>query len=65
MYQHPYIAGQLARQRQREILAQAEQHRRARQVLALARAARRARWAERRIRQAIRKAEQLRAGLQQ
>ena len=65
MYQHPYIASQVAKQRQREILAQAEQHRRARQVLALARASQRAGRAEHRIRQAIRKAQQLRAGLQQ
>ena len=64
MSQHPYIASQVAKQRHRESLAQAEQHRRARQVLALARASRRAGRAEGRIRQAIRKARQLRAGLQ-
>jgi hypothetical protein len=65
VYQHPYIASQAANQRQRELLAQAERHRQARHLVQLARASRRAGRAERRLRQAIRKALQLRAGLQQ
>jgi hypothetical protein len=65
VYLHPYMASQLASQRHREMLAQARQQRQARQLLALARASRRAERAERRMRQALRRALQLRAGLQQ
>lgn len=64
MYRHPDGASQLARQRHREMLAQAERQRRARQLVALATASRRAQRAERRMRQAARKAVQLRERLQ-
>jgi hypothetical protein len=53
VYQSPYLASQLANERQREMLAHAEQKRQARQVGALARASRRAVRAERRMRQAL------------
>jgi hypothetical protein len=59
------MASQLASERQREMLAQAERHRLARQLAAVARASRRAERAERRMRQAVRKALRLRAGLEQ
>ena len=62
---HPYVASQLARERHRDMLAQAQQQRRARQLIALARASRRAERAERRMRQAVRKALRLRAALEQ
>jgi hypothetical protein len=65
VYQHPYMASQLASERRREMLAQAEQHNRARKVAALARASRRAEQAERRMRRAVRRALRLRAGLGQ
>ena len=65
MYQHPYMASQLASERRREMLAQAEQQHWARKHAAVARASRRARRAERRMRRAVRKAVRLRAGLQQ
>ncbi len=64
MYQPPYLASQLAKQRQRELLAQAERYRQSRHLAALAKASRRAERAERRLRQAVRKAQRLRAGLQ-
>ena len=62
---HPHVLGQLAGERRREMLAQAEQQRRARQLVALARASGRAERAERRMRRAVRKALRLRAGLKQ
>jgi hypothetical protein len=65
VYQPPYMASQLASERRRELLAQAEQQRRARKLAALARASRRAERAERRMRRAVRKALRLRAGLEQ
>lgn len=65
VYQHPYIASQLAKERRRELLAQAEQQHRARKCAALARASRRAERAERRMRRAVRKVVRLRAGLEQ
>lgn len=65
MYLHPHVASQLASERRREMLAEAEQQRRARQPVALARASRRAERAERRMRRAVRKALRLRAGLEQ
>lgn len=65
MYQPPYMASQLAKERRRELMAQAEQHRRARKHAALARASRRAERAERRMRRAARKALRLRAELGQ
>jgi hypothetical protein len=64
MHMHPYVASQLAGERRRDMLAQAERQRRARQLIALARASRRAERAERRMRQAVRKALRLRAALQ-
>jgi hypothetical protein len=64
VYQHPYLASQLAKQRQRELLAQADRDRKSRHVAALAKASRRAERAERRLRQALDKALRLRAGLQ-
>ena len=42
MFTHPYIGSQLARERQRDMLAQAHQQRLARQFRDLARASRRA-----------------------
>lgn len=64
MYQHPYLASHLTKQRQRELLAQADRYRQSRHLAALAKASRRAERAERRLRQAVRKALRLRAGLQ-
>ncbi len=64
MYQHPYLASQLAKQRQAELLAQADRCRQSRHLAALAKASRRAERAERRLRRAVRKALRLRAGLQ-
>jgi hypothetical protein len=61
---HANVASQLATQRRREMLAQAEGQRQVRQLVALARASRRAQRAERRMRQAVRKVLQLREGLQ-
>jgi hypothetical protein len=60
----PSAALQLARERQREMLAQAEQQRRGRQLAALARASRRAEPAQRPMRRALR-ALRLRAEPQQ
>lgn len=65
MHMHPYVASQLARERRRDMLAQARQHRQARQLVALARASRRVERAERRMRQAVRKALRLRAAPEQ
>lgn len=62
---HPYVAGQLARERRSDMVAQAQQQRQARHLVALARASRRAGRAERRMRQAVRKALRLRAALEQ
>lgn len=56
------LAGRLASERQRDMLAQAEQYRLARRFAAVARASRRA---ERRLRLAVRRAVRLRAGLEQ
>jgi hypothetical protein len=64
VYQPPYMASQLAKERSRELMAQAEQHRPARKRAALARASRRAERAERRMRRAARKALRLRAELE-
>jgi hypothetical protein len=65
VHMHPYVASQLARERRRDMLAQAQRQRRARQLVALARASRRAERAERRMRQAVRKALRLRGALEQ
>jgi hypothetical protein len=65
VYLHPYPASQLADERHRQRLAQAEQQRLARQLIALAKASRRALRAERRLRQAARRVLQLGIDLQQ
>jgi hypothetical protein len=62
VYRHPDVGRQLASERQRDMLAQAERHRLARRFAAVARASRRA---ERRLRLAVRRAVRLRAGLEQ
>jgi len=62
---HPYVAGQLASERRRELLAQAQRHQLVHQLRALARASERAERAERRMRRAVRRAMRLRAGLEQ
>ena len=49
MFTHPYVGSQLARERQREMLAQAGQQRLVRQVREHARASRRAARADRRM----------------
>lgn len=64
MHVHPHIAGQIASERRRDLLAQAAQERQARQLAVLARASRRAERAERRMRQAARRVLRLRARLQ-
>jgi len=53
---HPHQSGQLADDRRRQLLAQAEQGYLAARVVALAKAARRAERAERQLRQALRRA---------
>jgi hypothetical protein len=65
VYMPPHMSSQLADERRREMLAQAERQHRVRMVAALARASRRAERAERRMRRAVRKALRLRAGLEQ
>ena len=65
MFTHPYFASQLARERQRDMLAQAGQQRLARQLRDLARASRQACRTERHTGyRARRAAARLRAGLQ-
>jgi hypothetical protein len=49
MFTHPYLGSQLARERQRDMLAQADQQRLVRQFRDLARASRRAEPAGRRM----------------
>jgi hypothetical protein len=58
---YSYLASQLARQGQRDMLAQAAQQRLAGQAVALAPASRRAERVERRMRTAARKARRLRS----
>jgi hypothetical protein len=58
---HPHQSGQLADDRRRLRLAQAEQGYLAARVVALAKATRRAERAERKIRRALRRALRLRA----
>jgi len=58
---YSYIASQAAKDRQRQMLAQASQQRLARQARALARASRRAERARRRVPRAVRKVLRLRA----
>ena len=65
MFTHPYLASQLARERERDMLAQAGQQRLARQLRDLARASRQAGRTQQRPRyRARRAAARLRAGLQ-
>jgi hypothetical protein len=61
---HPYLTGQLAADRRREMLAQAEQQSQGRRLITVARASRLAERAERRMRRATRKALRLRAELE-
>jgi hypothetical protein len=49
MFTHPYLASELARERQRDMLAQADRQRQARQLSVLVRAFRRAERARRRM----------------
>jgi hypothetical protein len=49
MFTHPYLASELARERQRDMLAQADRQRQARQLRDLVRASRRAERATRRM----------------
>jgi hypothetical protein len=62
---HPLIISQLATEKRRDMLAQAEQDRRARQAAALARASRRAERAQRELQKARRLALRLRSELSQ
>jgi hypothetical protein len=65
VYLHPHVGGQLASERQRDRLVRAQGQRRVRQLVALARESRRAERAERRMRQALRRALRLSSGLEQ
>jgi hypothetical protein len=60
MYMHPYTASQVARERQRDMLAQADHHRLARQLRQHARASQDARATEHRLRRALRATLRLR-----
>lgn len=60
-----YLVGQAVKERQRDMLAQAERQGSARQAIALARASRRAERTGRRTRWAARKALRLRSELEQ
>lgn len=65
MYMHPHMLGQLAAQRHRDMLAQAEQDRLASQLAAVARSNRRTERAQRKMRKATRLALRLRSELNQ
>ncbi len=56
MFTHPYIGSQIARERQREMLARADRQRLVRQAREFARGPRRAEGTERRLRRALRHA---------
>jgi hypothetical protein len=58
---HPYQSGQLADDRRRQALAQAEQGYLAAEAVELSKAARRAERAERQVRRALRRALRLRS----
>jgi hypothetical protein len=62
---HPLIMSQLAAEKRRDMLAQAEQDRLVKQFAALARASRRAERAQRRLEKATRLTLRLRAELNQ
>ena len=55
MFTHPYLASQLATERQRDMLARADQQRLARQLRGLARASRGAARAQRRLARPVRR----------
>ena len=59
-----HLTGYLARERQRELLDQAAQHRLVKQAVAPAKARRRVERAERRVRKAVRRALRLRSELE-
>jgi hypothetical protein len=59
-----HLTGYLARERQREMLEQAAQHRLAKEAVAMTRAMRRVARAERRMRKAVRHAVRLRSELE-
>jgi hypothetical protein len=65
MFMHPHMLGQLAAQKHRDMLAQAERDRLASQVSALARASRRAERAKHKMQKAARLALRLRSELGQ
>jgi hypothetical protein len=58
---HPYLASQIVAERQRDMLAHAQQQRTARRLTALARASRQAERAGQRARRALRTAARLHA----
>lgn len=60
---HPYLASQLTSERQRDLLAHAQQQRTAHRLAAPHKASRRAERAERRARRALRIAARLRTDL--
>jgi hypothetical protein len=60
MFTHPYLTSQLASERQREMLAHAEQQRLVRQLRDMARASRRTQRAERQTRRVLGRSWQLR-----
>jgi hypothetical protein len=64
MFTHPYVGSELARERQREMLAYAEQQRLFRRLRAESRAAPHAERPERRIRRVLRAAARLRTQLE-
>ena len=55
MFTHPHLASQLATERQRDMLARADQQRLARQLRGLARASRHVAWAPRRLTRPVRR----------
>lgn len=63
MYMHPVITSQLAAEKRRDMLAQAEQDRRAWQLASLARAERRADRARRHLQKAARSTLRVRSEL--
>lgn len=59
MFSHPYLASELAREQQRDMLAQADQQRLVRQLRDLARASRRAQRASRRMTRSFKRSRRL------
>ena len=64
MFMNPYIGSQLAAERQRDMLAQAQHHRLARRRHAETRAAQHREQSNRRLRRVLRAAVRLRAAVQ-